>query len=91
MTKPIRLHVPAKRYLYAVELGYFEELSAQAMYTLSLQGGPTLPEEVTAFKINPHAEVAVRFRRWDKESIVPRLETPVFVHYRPLIERLLKG
>ena len=91
VTEPIRLHVPAKRYLCAVEPGYLDKLSPQAAHTLGLQGGPMLPEEVTAFEANPHAEAAVRLRRWDEESIVPGLKTPDFGHYRPLIERLLKG
>ncbi len=91
VSEPIRLHVPAKRYLCAVEPGYFEELSAQAVHTLGLQGGPMSPEEVAAFEAKPHAEAAARLRHWDEQSIVPGLETPDFGHYRPLIERLLKG
>ena len=40
VTEPIRLHVAAKRYLCAVEPGYFERLSEASVFTLSVQGGP---------------------------------------------------
>lgn len=91
VTEPIRLHVAAKRYLCAVEPGYLDKLAAQTAHTLSLQGGPMPPDEVTAFEASVGAEDAVKLRRWDEGAIVPGLATPDFAHYRPLIEGLLKG
>jgi gamma-butyrobetaine dioxygenase len=91
VTEPIRLHVAAKRYLCAVEPDYRDKLPAQTAHTLGLQGGPMSPDEVAAFEANPHAEAAVRLRRWDEGGIVPGLETPDFAHYRPLIEGLIEG
>jgi gamma-butyrobetaine dioxygenase len=90
VTEPIRLHVAAKRYLCAVEPGFLDKLPPQTAHTLDLQGGPMAPDEVTAFEANPHAEDAVKLRRWDEGAIVPGLETPDFAHYRPLIEGLIK-
>jgi len=33
--EPVRLHVPAKRYLCATDAGYFDKLSAASVVTLS--------------------------------------------------------
>ena len=59
VTEPVRLHVAAKRYLCAAEPGYFDRLSKDSVLSLSLQGGPMSPEEVTAFR----ALAAIRRRR----------------------------
>ena len=40
VTEPVRLHVSAKRYLCAVEPGYFGLLSDESVRTLARQGGP---------------------------------------------------
>src|ERR1700688_4757616 len=40
VSEPVRLHVPAKRYLCATDTGYFDKLSAASVVTLQLQGGP---------------------------------------------------
>ena len=45
--EPVRLHVPAKRYLCATETAYFERLSAASVLTLKLQGGPMSSDEIT--------------------------------------------
>jgi gamma-butyrobetaine dioxygenase len=49
VTEPVRLHVAAKRYLCAVEPGYFDRLSDASRYTLGLQGGTMSAAEVTEF------------------------------------------
>jgi len=38
--EPVRLHVPAKRYLLATDAHYFAKLSPASVVTLKLQGGP---------------------------------------------------
>ena len=43
VTEPVRLHVAAKRYLCAVEPGYFGALSAASVYTLRRPGRPDDP------------------------------------------------
>ena len=37
--EPIKLHVDAKRYLCAVDAGYWDSLSAASKHSLELQGG----------------------------------------------------
>jgi gamma-butyrobetaine dioxygenase len=89
VTEPVRLHVAAKRYLCAVEPGYFGQLSAASVYTLSVQGGPMNDAEVAAFEALPQAAAAVTVRRWDDEGKDPDAVTPEFEHFRPLLTRLL--
>jgi len=88
VTEPVRLHVAAKRYLCAVEPGYYSKLSAASVYTLSVQGGPMNPAEAAAFEALPHAQAAVAVRRWDEEAKDPAAETPEVEHFRALLTRL---
>ncbi len=76
VTEPVRLHVAAKRYLCAVEPGYFSELSRPSVVSLELQGGPMSDEEAKAFETNPHYREAVSLRRWDDEAKVVGEQTP---------------
>ena len=89
ITEPVRLHVDAKRYLCAVEPGYFARLSEASVYTLAVQGGPMTPEQVAHFEAVPYARDAVRLRRWDEAAKDPHLDAPGFEHYRNLIAGLL--
>jgi gamma-butyrobetaine dioxygenase len=89
VTEPVRLHVAAKRYLCAVEPGYFERLSPASVYTLGVQGGPMAAGEVTAFQATPFAEDACQVRRWDDEAKNPGAPTPPFGHFVPLLAGLL--
>src|SRR5262249_42166074 len=43
VSEPVRLHVPAKRYLCAIEPGYLERLSPASNLSLRLQGGVFTP------------------------------------------------
>jgi gamma-butyrobetaine dioxygenase len=91
VSEPVRLHVAAKRYLCAVEPGYFDLLSPASVYSLEKQGGPMSPEEVEAFRTEPaHAE-AVALRRWDDEGKVVGAKVPDFAHYQPLLESLVRA
>ena len=91
VTGPVRLHVPAKRYLCAVDAGYFVLLSAESVRTLSLQGGPMTAAEVTAFESLPHARDAVAVRRWDDQAKDPAVSPPRFAHFAPLLEALARS
>ena len=91
VTEPVRLHVPAKRYLCAVDAGYFVLLSAESVRTLSLQGGPMTAAEVTAFESLPHARDAVAVRRWDDQAKDPAVSPPRFAHFAPLLEALARS
>ncbi len=89
VTEPVRLHVPAKRYLCAVESSYFGRLSPASVYTLSLQGGPMSETEALAFEYSPWAADAVAVRRWDDLAKDAGADVPGFAHYRPLLAGLL--
>jgi gamma-butyrobetaine dioxygenase len=89
VTEPVRLHVPAKRYLCAVEPGYFALLSAESVRSLARQGGPMTAEEAAAFEALPHAADAVTVRRWDEAAKDPAVTPPEFAHFAPLLGALV--
>jgi [1-hydroxy-2-(trimethylamino)ethyl]phosphonate dioxygenase len=88
VSEPVRLHVPAKRYLLATDAEYFARLSPASVITLKLQGGPMTAQEVAMFETEPFHQDAVRIRRWDDQGKVAGLKTPGLSDYRLLIERL---
>ncbi len=88
VTEPIRLHVEAKRYLCATELGYLMVLSPASRLSLQLQGGPLPPNDVVAFASNMWAQDAVKIRRWDDSGKTAGLKIPPLGHYRQLLERV---
>jgi [1-hydroxy-2-(trimethylamino)ethyl]phosphonate dioxygenase len=89
VTEPVRLHVPAKRYLTATDPGYFATLSSGSVRSLELQGGPFSAGDAADFIGQPHAADAVRLRRWDEGAKVPGKVTPDLVHFRRYIEASL--
>ena len=91
VTIPIRLHVPAKRYLCAIDDAYFDDLSEASVRSLELQGGPFSKEDANKFIAQPYAEDAVRLRRWDDLGKVPLKETPGLDHYRTYMEQVYLG
>ncbi|MFF2520819.1 inositol oxygenase family protein [Streptomyces liangshanensis] len=80
----VQLHVPAKRYLAAVEPGRL--LSAHSAATLRLQGGPMSPAEAAAFARDPLAEDAVALRQADDEGKAVGLDAGVMEDWRPVLE-----
>jgi [1-hydroxy-2-(trimethylamino)ethyl]phosphonate dioxygenase len=88
VSEPVRLHVPAKRYLLATDAGYFAKLSPASVVTLKLQGGPMAEHEVARFETERFYKEAVRVRQWDDRGKVAGLTTPQLVDYRVLIEEL---
>jgi gamma-butyrobetaine dioxygenase len=91
VTEPVRLHVPAKRYLCGADAGYFGLLSAESVRTLALQGGPMTAAEVAAFEALPYAREAVAVRRWDDQAKDPAVTPPGFAHFAPLLAALARG
>jgi [1-hydroxy-2-(trimethylamino)ethyl]phosphonate dioxygenase len=85
--EPVRLHVPAKRYLCATDAQYFARLSPASVHTLKLQGGPMSPSEVARFESEPYFRDAVRVRRWDDQGKVAGLLTAPLDEYVSLIEQ----
>jgi phosphonate degradation associated HDIG domain protein len=91
VAEPVRLHVPAKRYLCATHAGYFSKLSEDSVRSLALQGGPMSPAECADFESNPHFDAAVRLRLIDDRAKDPRAETAAFAHYLPYIDLALSA
>jgi phosphonate degradation associated HDIG domain protein len=89
VTEPIRLHVAAKRYLSAMEPGYYETLSPASVHSLELQGGRFDAAEAKAFAARRHGAEAIALRRWDDRAKVPGRETPDLEHYRAALESCL--
>lgn len=89
VTECVRLHVAAKRYLCAVDPGYFAKLSQASVHTLSLQGGPMSEDEAVEFRRHPFHGQAVRVRLWDEGGKVPGLTTRTFADYVPLLQRIV--
>jgi phosphonate degradation associated HDIG domain protein len=88
VSEPVRLHVPAKRYLLATDAKYFAKLSPASVITLKLQGGPMAANEVAQFETERYHKEAVRIRQWDDQGKVAGLKTPQLQDYRALIEEL---
>jgi [1-hydroxy-2-(trimethylamino)ethyl]phosphonate dioxygenase len=88
VSEPVRLHVPAKRYLLATNANYFAQLSPASVITLKLQGGPMAAPEVAEFETEPFYKEAVRVRQWDDQGKVAGLKTPGLNEYCALIESL---
>jgi len=86
ISQPVRLHVPAKRYLCATDPSYFAMLSEASVVTLRLQGGPMSADEVKQFETQPCFREALRVRRWDDQGKVAGLVTPGLETYRELID-----
>lgn len=91
VTDPIRLHVPAKRYLAAVRPGYRELLSPASIRSLALQGGPMTPAEITAFELEPFGSAAAALRVYDDRAKVVGLATPPYAHFRSYLTAALRG
>jgi OPA family glycerol-3-phosphate transporter-like MFS transporter len=89
VTEPIRLHVPAKRYLCAADPDYRGRLSPASVLSLKLQGGPMSADEVERFRRGPHAAAATALRRWDDEAKVPGLRTPGLAHFLRYLQAVL--
>src|SRR5579863_8621731 len=91
VSEPVRLHVPAKRYLLATDADYLAMLSPASVVTLRLQGGPMSPGEAARFETEAFHRDAVLIRRCDDRGKVAGLETPRIEDYGPMIEALALG
>ena len=83
--EPIKLHVDAKRYLCAVDAGYWAELSPASKHSLELQGGRYDDAQVRTFEDLTFYAEAVRLRRYDDLAKVPGQVTPPLAHYAALM------
>ena len=88
VTEPVRLHVPAKRYLCSRDESYLAQLSPPSVLSLKLQGGPMSADEVVAFEQSPFLDEALRLRRWDDEAKIPHLKTPTLDYYAAILRAI---
>ena len=91
VTEPVRMHVAAKRYLAAVEPGYFDQLSEASKLSLRLQGGPMVGAQIQAFEAEPFFADAVRLRRWDEEGKIIGYQGPPASHFDATVRACLKA
>ncbi len=91
VSEPVRLHVPAKRYLCATDASYLDRLSSASVHTLKLQGGPMSPSEVRQFEAQSLWREAVRLRHWDDQGKVEGLKTLPLDAHAALIERAARS
>jgi len=90
VTAPIALHVQAKRYLCAVEAGYWDGLSDASRLSLTLQGGVMSDDEAAAFARRPAFEAAILLRRCDDLGKDVDMNTWTIEDYRPLLMACLR-
>ncbi|MDE0401117.1 MAG: HD family phosphohydrolase [Candidatus Poribacteria bacterium] len=89
ITTPIRLHVPAKRYLCTTDASYHDGLSEASKRSLKVQGGVMSNEEREAFEQIPHFRDALTLRRWDDLAKVKGLEIAGLETYRNIVQQCL--
>ena len=90
IAEPVRLHVPAKRYLCWKDPAYLQGLSEASMQSLQLQGGVMNEAEALAFQAGTHFETAIRLRYYDDLGKVPEMLTPELEHFRPILESFVR-
>jgi [1-hydroxy-2-(trimethylamino)ethyl]phosphonate dioxygenase len=88
VVEPVRLHVPAKRFLCATDPGYCAKLSSASVLTLKLQGGAMSAAEAAQFTALPFHRDAIRIRHWDDAGKISGLATRDLTDYSDMIERL---
>jgi predicted HD phosphohydrolase len=89
VTEAVRLHVPAKRYLCAIDPAYWHGLSSASQQSLIVQGGPMTGEEAIRFAALPGSDDAVRLRLADDQGKQPGRVTPPLEAYAELLRSLL--
>lgn len=87
---PIRMHVPAKRYLCTTLPDYLHGLSGASRLSLEQQGGLMSPTEARTFERQTHFRGAILLRRWDDAAKKPRLSVPPLATYLPLLNNLAR-
>ena len=68
ITKPILLHVMAKRYLCSLYKPYYNKLSSSSKKSLELQGGLLTQYQIKKFEKNKYFNDAYRLRQIEDES-----------------------
>jgi 2-amino-1-hydroxyethylphosphonate dioxygenase (glycine-forming) len=85
-------HVMAKRYLTAVDNGYYDSLSQSSKTTLKYQGGIFDEEQVREAQKDPWLENKLAVRRWDDAAKDPSMTTRPLAFYEDMaVRNLLKS
>ncbi len=90
VTMPMRLHVPAKRYLCTTDATYYEDLSDASKRSFQLQGGIMDTEAQRRFERLPYFEDALMLRRWDDLAKLKGLTVPGLDVYRDVVQECLR-
>ena len=86
VVNPIRAHVDSKRYLAAVEDGYYDLLSEASKISLAAQGGPFTKKQAHEFIQKPFMKEAVEMRRFDDMAKIVNKKTPNLQHFKFYLE-----
>jgi len=73
VTEPIKLHVPAKRYLCTIKKNYYEKLSFSSKKSFNLQGGIMNTQEENEFINNKYFMDALKLRTWDEKAKIKNM------------------
>jgi predicted HD phosphohydrolase len=84
-------HVAAKRWLVTTDAAYASGLTPASVLSLSRQGGPLSPAEVTAFDGQPWADEIIAVRRWDDRAKVPGAPEPALDLIADVVRRAAKA
>jgi predicted HD phosphohydrolase len=87
----VGLHVEAKRYLVARQATYGDELAADSVASLALQGGPMTSDEQERFDRLPYASDALMLRRADESGKVDGLVVPGLEHWMTTVRQLVQS
>ena len=86
ISRPVGLHVTAKRYQCTSNPDYLEQLSPASAKSFILQGGKMSGDEIRAFEGDPFFNEAIQLRTWDDHAKDPKMETPPLEHYLLLVQ-----
>jgi phosphonate degradation associated HDIG domain protein len=89
VAEPVKLHVPAKRYLCTKEPNYIKILSKPSIISLHLQGGPMTQEECIQFEKNTYYLDAIKLRKYDDMAKIRNFPTNSIDYYEPLIKNYI--
>ena len=89
VSRPVGLHVDAKRFLCTVESKYFDGLSYASKLSLELQGGLMTEEECSAFMAEPFCNDAILVRRCDEEAKQTDTAPPALETYFPIMRDVI--
>lgn len=90
VTEPVRLHVPAKRYLCSTDQTYYDTLSEASKRSFQVQGGQLTADEQAELETNAGLQPALRLRRFDDLGKQPDCEVPEIGAYTEHVKRCLR-